>query len=79
MIVDPLDNVWVGDFAEFDEHPHEWSVFGPRGDFLGTVRPPERFDLMAVGDNSVGAVLRDSLDVEHVVLLPLIKPEKRTR
>lgn len=73
LLVDPGGNVWAAEFAELDEVPRSWSVFSADGDFLGIVQMPARFQLLVVGSDRVGGVLRDGLDVEHVVILPLLK------
>lgn len=53
-----------------------WPSAGSRSAWLGTVVLPDRFDLYDIGDNYVLGRWRDDLDVEHVQLYELVKPEQ---
>ncbi len=51
-------------------------VFGGEGIWLGTVVLPDRFDLYDIGDDYVLGRWQDDLDVVHVQLYELVKPEQ---
>lgn len=82
--VGPNGRVWVQRVAipseaEEDEAPldpmnpgsPDWDVFEGAGRWLGTVRLPERFTMMAIRDDALYGVVRDALDVQRVVRLRL--------
>ena len=76
MLVDAEGNVWAGEFlgiARMDE-PQDWYVWDAAGVWLGVVETPARFQLMRVGADEVLGVWRDANDVEHPLVLPLVKP-----
>lgn len=66
-------HLWVADFAFDDEEPARWSVFARDGAWLGSVRAPDRFRLLEIGDDWVLGTMRDSLDVERLELRALIR------
>ncbi len=49
----------------------DWDVFDGDGRWLGTVRLPDRFTMMAIRDDALYGVVRDDLDVQRVVRLGL--------
>lgn len=49
----------------------EWDVFDANGRWLGTVRLPDRFTMMAIRGDALYGVVRDGLDVQRVVRLRL--------
>lgn len=59
--------------------PHEErnsrTVFRDDGRWWGTVELPPRFAPTHIGDEFVLEVWRDSMDMEHVRLYELIKPD----
>lgn len=63
LVEDPVLLEWTRE----EQPPSYWDVFEASGRFLGTVRLPHTFDPRAVTDREVIGVLRDELDVEHVV------------
>ena len=50
-----------------------WDIFAPNGRFSGLVELPPRFLPFDLRGNRVAGVLRDSLDVEYVVVLEVTK------
>lgn len=76
------DEIWVepslpassGNFSDpVPDIATVWSVFAPNGDWLSDVTLPKRFRLMEVGANYVAGVIRDSDDIEEVVVYSLLK------
>jgi len=86
MIADAVGNLWVErpqteppwsegiDYARVPPDRREWDVFAPNGAWLGSVALPERFRAMHIGPDLVAGVWKDELDVEHVQLWDLLKP-----
>ncbi len=72
LIVDAEGNLWVGAWAL--AVPETWTVFGGDGAWLGDVRMPPGFYPRDIGDTWVIGIVRDALDVEQVVMYPLVKP-----
>lgn len=68
--------LWARVFNRFGDETPRWYVFDGEGVWLGTVVLPDRFDLYDIGDDYVLGRWRDDLDVEHVRLYALIKPER---
>jgi hypothetical protein len=71
--VDPSGHLWVAAFASFPSLPEHWSVFGPEGQWLGSVEMPPRFYPWDFGEDWLLGTEADDLGVEYVVLYPLIK------
>ncbi|MGD2122960.1 MAG: hypothetical protein PVJ76_14500, partial [Gemmatimonadota bacterium] len=65
--------LWVGDWALAPETPGEWKVFDSSGKWLGTVEVPDRFFPYDIGEDRILGVEWDDLDVEYVVIYPLLK------
>jgi hypothetical protein len=59
------------DGARFGKEPAQWWVFEPSGQLLGLFTTPRSVHLHAIGAGQVFGIRTDSLDLEHVVLLPL--------
>ena len=73
--LDGEGNLWVMRApGPLDEGPYTWLVFSPSGRLLGEVAVPRDFGVQQIGSDWILAVRRDELDVEHVQLLPLVKP-----
>jgi hypothetical protein len=73
LLVDAEGYVWAAEShgrAELDE-PTDWEVFGPEGEWFGSVRLPARFTVFEIGSDYVLGRLYDDLDVEHVQVLHL--------
>ena len=76
LLPDDLGNLWVGDWVLFPEVAKGWKVLDPSGRWMGEMTMPERFFPYAVGVDWILGVEWDELDVEYVVLYPLIKEEE---
>lgn len=55
--------------------PDLWSVFDPEGRWLGQVSTPAGFVVKAIDSDRVVGIYNDSLDVEHVRVYELVKPD----
>jgi len=73
LMPDDPGDLWVGDWVLFPQVALGWKVLDPSGRWLGEVIMPERFFPYAVGVDWILGVEWDDLDVEYVVLYPLIK------
>jgi len=76
LLVDEAENLWVGEWTTFAQMPRRWTVLDRSGQWLGEMVMPERFFPYAIGEDWVLGVETDELDVEFVVLYPLIKGAK---
>jgi hypothetical protein len=70
---DDAGNLWVGAWAMYPETAAIWDVFDATGAWLGTVPVPSGFGPWDIGDDWILGVEQDELDVEYVVVYPLIK------
>jgi len=73
MLVDTEGNLWVAAYPRPGEERYVWSVFDPRGRWLGPVVMPARFRVTAVGGGVVMGVRRDGQDVETVQVYRLVR------
>ena len=73
LLPDEVGNLWVGQWALAPKTPEHWKVFDPSGRWLGVVTAPRRFFPYVIGDDWVLGVEWDALDVEYVVMYPLLK------
>jgi hypothetical protein len=76
IAVDDGGNLWVQEYEWPPGRPPTWTVFDADGRFLGAVAFPERFTPYQIGDDFILGRWQDELDVEHVLLYELIKPER---
>lgn len=74
--------IWVGPFVPEGDTPvlnptpdgaTTWSVYSRDGHWVANVSLPPRFQLMFVAADWIAGVIRDELDVERVMILPLQK------
>jgi hypothetical protein len=72
--IDNLNHLWLPEYNRPGETVPQWTVFDPAGVLLGTLRFPERFEPLQIGDDFVLGKWQDELDVEHVQLYELVKP-----
>lgn len=73
--VDADGNLWVQDYQPFGtEADRLWSIFDPRGRFLGDVRVPAGLRIHQIGPDYVLGVTTDAFDVEYVVMYGIEKP-----
>jgi hypothetical protein len=75
ILVDTEGNLWVQDFLLPGDHRPRWTVFDPEHRMLGTVDMPPGVIVRQIGSDFVLGWWRDELDVEHVQLYDLIKPQ----
>ena len=75
ILGDEDGNLWVGEWAMYPQVAGSWDVFDPAGAWLGAVGTPPKFDPRDIGSDWVLGVERDELDVEYVVVYPLLKGE----
>ncbi|MGD2069732.1 MAG: hypothetical protein PVI57_13745 [Gemmatimonadota bacterium] len=74
LLADREGNLWVSEWAPFPRVPGRWTVFGPDGRWLGEVEMPPGFQPTDIGDDWLVGVQRDEMDVEYVLVFPLVKP-----
>lgn len=75
MKVDSEGDLWVALRSEDDSDIVMWSVFDPKGVWLGDVRTPKRLRITEIGTDAVVGVWRDDLDVQSVRVYDLKKPQ----
>jgi hypothetical protein len=73
VIADALGNLWVRDYQADRAAASRWSVFDPRGAWMGTVEMPAGLLVAQIGPDWILARARDELDVESVRLYRLTK------
>lgn len=73
LAVDAEGNLWLKGFAAPGEETAAWTVLDAEGRLLGTVRLPARLGVSEIGRDYILGILRDDLDVEHVVMYRLEK------
>ncbi len=73
LLPDALGNLWVAEWAPYPSIPGTWTVLDAEGRWLGEVAMPPRFLPWQIGPDWVLGVESDELDVERVVVYPLVK------
>ncbi|HUE77421.1 MAG TPA: hypothetical protein VMM83_05720 [Longimicrobiales bacterium] len=71
--VDPLDRIWVGVAGEVPDSVGRIDVYEPDGTLVGELRGVPMPDVF-VGEDRIGVLRRDELDVQQVVLMELNRP-----
>jgi len=76
LLVDALGFVWLAQHNgwfnnRIGDAPRVWEVFGPKGEWLGPVTIPARFQVFAIGSDYVLGLFRDDVDIERPQLLRL--------
>jgi hypothetical protein len=77
LLADATGHWWASHRSGFDfaQQPTSYDLYDPGGRFLGAVSvPPIR--ILQIGDDFIAGVARDDLDVETVVVLPLIRSKR---
>lgn len=74
LVPDGAGNLWVRRNVPPDE-PEAYSVLSADGAWLGDIEMPAGFRVTQIGRDFVLGIRVDSLDVAHVVMYGLIKPE----
>ena len=75
LVVDGSGDIWLAEYVRAPTTPRRWTILGPDGRWLGEMRVPDRVAVLEIGDDWLLGVWRDALDVEHVRLYRLSKPE----
>lgn len=74
--IGPHEYIWVETApGPLSPEPAGWQVFDPDGRWLGIVPAPGRFRITEILEDSVVGVWLDGLDVEHVQIRPILRPE----
>ena len=76
LLVDSDGNYWAGAYqgrTAYGKKPRVWEVFDSGGRWLGSLATPVGFTVFEIGSDYILGVLADSLDVEHVQILGLVK------
>ena len=73
---DAARNLWVVDHNRPGVEQNSWTVFNADGELLGSITLPGGFWPSDIGRDYILGHWRDSLDVVHVQLYNLIKPER---
>lgn len=68
-------NLWLEEYRVDPASPARWFVIDRTGEWLGEVAVPAGLRVLDIGDDWVLGVARDELDVEHVLMYDLWKPE----
>ncbi len=74
MYVDPDGTLFLQEYRLSDDEPFEWSVFDPDGRWLGVLVTPADFTVNEIGTDYVLGIGKDQLDVDHVRMYRLVKP-----
>jgi len=72
-LVDGAGNVWMEEFRIDPDAAGTWSVFDHDGRWLGQVQTPAGVTVMSISRDAVVGVTRDEMDVERVVVYPLLR------
>jgi hypothetical protein len=73
LLPDDQGNLWVADWVLTPKTPEHLKVFDSSGRWLCVVDVPERFSPFQIGGDWILGAEWDDLDVEYVVLYPLLK------
>lgn len=66
LLPTPSGGLWVGSDALPGQSPSSWEIFDAGGTWIATVRPPDGFHPLSIGDGWIVGVTRDAFDVEEV-------------
>ena len=76
LLVDVPGNLWVQDYRRpGDEDRGVWSVFGADGVQIAAVATAPGLHIYEIGEDYVLGKWLDELDVEHVMMYELVKPD----
>ena len=73
LLADEAGNLWVGEWSLYPAIPRRWTVLDPSGRWLGEMVMPGGFFPFAIGEDWLLGVETDDLDVQYVVIYPLLK------
>jgi hypothetical protein len=72
---DATGNLWVRAFQAPGDEKRTWHVISPDGTWLGSLDVPDRYGPLAIGRDAMLARYADELDVEHVQLREILRPD----
>jgi len=72
---DATGNLWVRAFQAPGDRERTWHVISPDGTWLGSLDVPDRYGPLAIGRDAMLARYADELDVEHVQLREILRPD----
>jgi hypothetical protein len=73
---DAEGNLWVQQFQRPGQAEHEWTVFDPRGVWLGSIELPARLEVTDISGDAILGIARDDLGVERIHAYALLKPRQ---
>ena len=76
LVVDRTSALWVRLFGFTWTADAEWIVFGADGIAVGRLTAPRGFQFFDIGEDYVLGLEKDELDVEHVRMYDIIRPER---
>ncbi len=74
VLMDEAGQLWVSAFRATThawDQEHAWHVLDAAGHPLARIVLPPRARLVAVRQDRAALIVRDSLDVEHILVLPI--------
>ena len=74
MRVDALGHLWVQEYAGPRLRDPGWTIFDRDGHVLGTLRTPDRMQILEIGGDYILGRKSDALDVESIQLWELERP-----
>lgn len=74
-IADSEGNVWMSDYTTTRHDSDTWRVFSPDGVFLGRVDAPAQLEVIQIGMDFILAHWSDDMEVEHIRMYALNKPQ----
>jgi hypothetical protein len=72
-VLDSEMNLWAEEFRVSEDQPAHWSVFDPRGVWLGRVTLPRGLEVYEIGTDYILGRAMDELEVERVLVYELRK------
>ena len=75
VLASPGGHLWVRSYPLPGDTEQVWSVFSPEGVWVTDVAVPTGMDVHAVGDGVLVGAVEDELEVEHVVVHEIVRPE----
>lgn len=75
MLVDAAGDLWVGAFVAPADTARSWHVFDPDGRLVGELSMPADLRVTQIGRDFVLGTWSDDMDVEHVRLFSLNRPD----
>ena len=67
--------LWVESYRVPGDDPLSYDVFDPEGRLVGQATLPDDMEILEIGRDYLLTLFRDELEVEHIRLYPLRRPE----